>query len=127
MADPESIKKALQKEMSVYQTLQQELSKFVKTRTELSARANETDIVLEELKLLDDDANVFKSVGPVLVRQDLVEARSNVTNRLEFIKKDLERLDGQIKSLEGRMMEREKEMMKLQGKLRAAGGSGASA
>jgi prefoldin beta subunit len=28
---------------------------------------------------------VFKLIGPVLVKQDLVEAKSNVGKRLEFI------------------------------------------
>lgn len=64
----------------------------------------------QELKRLDDDANVFKAVGPVLVKQDLVEARSNVSNRLDFIKKDIDRIDGQLKTVEGKMLEREKEV-----------------
>ncbi len=59
---------------------------------------------------MDDDANVFKAVGPVLVKQDLVEARSNVTNRLDFIKKDIDRIDGQLKTVESKMLEREKEV-----------------
>ena len=65
---------------------------------------------VQELKLLDDEANVFKAVGPVLVKQDLMEARTNVTNRLEFIKKDMERLDNQIKGVESKMMDREREV-----------------
>ncbi len=28
---------------------------------------------------------MFKLIGPVLIRQDLVEARANVTKRLEYI------------------------------------------
>jgi hypothetical protein len=39
----------------------------------------------QELKLLSEDANVYKMIGPVLVRQDTLEARSNVDKRLEFI------------------------------------------
>lgn len=65
---------------------------------------------MQELKLLDDDANVFKAVGPVLVRQDLMEARTNVTNRLDYIKKDIERLDNQIKGVESKMLDREREV-----------------
>jgi chaperonin cofactor prefoldin len=40
---------------------------------------------VQELERLEPDAGVFKLVGPVLVRQDLVEARANVTKRLEYI------------------------------------------
>ncbi|KAG2451464.1 hypothetical protein HYH02_004062 [Chlamydomonas schloesseri] len=117
MADADSTRKALQKEVESYRSLQGELQKLAKGKQELTARFTETETVLEELKLLDDEANVFKAVGPVLVKQDLVEARSNVGNRLEFIKKDIDRLDNQIKGVESKMLDREKEMMKLQRKL----------
>ena len=43
----------------------------------------------QELDLLDADGNVFKLIGPVLVKQDLEDAKSNVEKRLEFIKKEL--------------------------------------
>lgn len=77
-----------------------------------------TDGRAQELKRLDDDANVFKAVGPVLVKQDLMEARSNVSNRLDYIKKDIDRLDAQIKTTESRLLEGEKEVRWL---LRHAG------
>ncbi|GIL98151.1 hypothetical protein Vretimale_3565 [Volvox reticuliferus] len=145
--DPETVRKALQKEAEAYRGHQAgsqclltdllrswlpsadsklldmtELSKLATTKRDLTARHQETETVLDELKLLDDDANVFKAVGPVLVKQDLMEARANVTNRLEFIKKDIERLDNQIKGVESKMLDREREIMKLQKKLQGAGG-----
>ena len=40
---------------------------------------------LQELELVEEDASVYKLVGPLLVKQDLVEARANVGKRLEFI------------------------------------------
>jgi chaperonin cofactor prefoldin len=43
-------------------------------------------MVLEELKSLEEGANVYKLIGPMLAKQDVVEATSNVTKRLEFIK-----------------------------------------
>jgi chaperonin cofactor prefoldin len=39
--------------------------------------------------MLAEDANVYKMIGPVLVRQDTLEARSNVSKRLEFIAGEL--------------------------------------
>lgn len=44
---------------------------------------------LQELELLEDDANVFKLIGPVLVKQDLAEAKANVNKRLEYITAEL--------------------------------------
>jgi prefoldin beta subunit len=34
---------------------------------------------------LESDANVFKLIGPVLVKQDLEEARQNVNKRIDYI------------------------------------------
>ena len=42
----------------------------------------------QELELISEDANVYKLVGPVLVKQDMMEAKANVSKRLEFINKE---------------------------------------
>ena len=64
----------------------------------------------QELKRLDEDANVFKMIGPVLLKQDLVEAKSNVGKRIEYIKGEVSRVDGQIKSLETKSKDKENEV-----------------
>ena len=40
---------------------------------------------IQELSLLDPDANVFKKVGPVLMKVDYDDALQTVQKRLEFI------------------------------------------
>jgi prefoldin beta subunit len=42
-------------------------------------------ILLQELDLLKGDDSVFKLVGPVLLKQDLVEAQQTVAKRIEYI------------------------------------------
>ena len=42
--------------------------------------------------MLDDDAKVYKLVGPILALQDLEECKSNVSKRIEFIDKEIARL-----------------------------------
>ena len=54
----------------------------------------------QELDLLEEDSSVFKLIGPVLVKQELVEVKNNVTKRVEFIKNDISRLEGTIKKFE---------------------------
>ena len=46
-------------------------------------------LAAQELELLEEDASVFKLIGPVLVKQELVEVKNNVTKRVEFIKNDM--------------------------------------
>lgn len=73
----------------------------------------------QELEKLEDDANVFKLIGPVLIKQDLVEAKSNVGKRLEFISNETERLDKMVKSMEHKQEVKHKEITELQKKVQA--------
>ena len=43
------------------------------------------DYKFQELVFLEDDANIFKMIGPVLVKQDLPEAKNTVNKRIEYI------------------------------------------
>lgn len=43
----------------------------------------------KELDLLNEDANVYKLIGPVLVKQDLAEANANVRKRIDYISAEL--------------------------------------
>ena len=52
-------------------------------------KPQENELVKAELDILDDNAPVFKLIGPVLMRQDLDEAKQNVDKRLEFIKGEM--------------------------------------
>lgn len=43
----------------------------------------------QELDRVEEEAKVYKLVGPVLVKQDLTEARSNVQKRIDYINGEL--------------------------------------
>ena len=58
------------------------------TRPDRSFRLFRENERAQELERLEDDANVYKLIGPVLIKQDLVEAKSNVEKRLEFIQNE---------------------------------------
>jgi prefoldin beta subunit len=88
-------------------------------RQQFVQQYSENDMVLKELEKLEDDANVFKLIGPVLIKQDLVEAKSNVGKRLEFISNETERLDKMVKSMEHKQEVKHKEITELQKKVQA--------
>ncbi len=45
--------------------------------------------LFEEMDYLDDDAVIYKMIGPVLVKQDLNEAKQNVSKRIEYINAEM--------------------------------------
>lgn len=59
------------------------------------------------MNIVQDNANVFKLIGPVLVKQDPVEAKTNVEKRLDYIKGELKRTEAQLKGHEERAMSKQ--------------------
>ncbi|EMS57102.1 Prefoldin subunit 6 [Triticum urartu] len=55
---------------------------------------------IQELELLNEGANVYKLIGPVLVKQDNAEAKANIKKRIEYITAELKRMDRALKDLE---------------------------
>jgi prefoldin beta subunit len=69
-------------------------------RQQYAQQQNENNMVKQELDLLDESAKVYKLVGPVLLKQDTTEAKSNVSKRLEFIQKELEKAEKKLQGKE---------------------------
>lgn len=84
-----------------------DLQKFTASRMQLDTQVNENKTVKEvncspkkptffnnimyimkELDMLEDGAVVYKLVGPVLVKQEVSEAKLTVEKRLDYITKE---------------------------------------
>lgn len=46
--------------------------------------------------MLEEDAKVYKLVGPVMMSIELEESKSNVEKRLQFIETELKKIDSNI-------------------------------
>uniref|UniRef100_A0A7N2LQI9 Prefoldin subunit 6 n=1 Tax=Quercus lobata TaxID=97700 RepID=A0A7N2LQI9_QUELO len=77
-----------------------DIAKNHQVRKKYTIQLGENELVLKELDILNEDANVYKLIGPVLVKQDLAEANANVRKRIEYILAELKRLDGNLQDLE---------------------------
>jgi prefoldin beta subunit len=82
-----------------YRRLSDQISNVTQSIEGYERQHLENQAVLKELGLLTDDASVYKQVGPCLIKQDMFEARSNVEKRIEYITKELERLNKQSENL----------------------------
>ncbi|CAN6803491.1 unnamed protein product [Brassica oleracea var. botrytis] len=80
--------------------IQKEIAKNHQLRKKYTIQLGENELVLK-LDLLEDDANVYKLIGPVLVKQDLAEANANVRKRIEYISAELKRIDATLQDNEG--------------------------
>lgn len=86
----------------------------MQTRQQLDSQLNENKVVKDELDLLRDDAAVYKSVGPILIKTELLEAKQNVSKRMDYINKELKRVDDVIKSVERKQDSHREAIQKLQ-------------
>ncbi|GBB90516.1 hypothetical protein RclHR1_01750015 [Rhizophagus clarus] len=97
-----------------YQKLQKDLSNAIESRQRLDSQLQENEVVQKEFKLLKDDANIYKLIGPVLVKQDKVEATTNVDKRLEYIKSEIQRVEKQLADLSEKSDKKKLEVIELQ-------------
>ncbi|KAH6657982.1 Prefoldin [Truncatella angustata] len=108
-----------------YQKLQQELQEAVASRQKLQAQRTENEGVKKEFERLKDGESIYKLVGPILLRQDKIEADSTVKGRIEFIGKEVERTEKQIKDIQDKIEKKKTEIIQIQSAAQAgAGGPG---
>ncbi|KAK6124096.1 hypothetical protein DH2020_042181 [Rehmannia glutinosa] len=100
MAALKELQRDLENKANDLNKLQKDISKNHQVRKKYTIQLGENELVLKELDLLNEDANVYKLIGPVLVKQDLAEANANVRKRIEYISAELKRLDGTLQDLE---------------------------
>ncbi|PKA55587.1 hypothetical protein AXF42_Ash006789 [Apostasia shenzhenica] len=90
----------LETQTNAFSKIQKDIAKNHQVRKQYTIQLGENELVLKELNILNEDANVYKLIGPVLVKQDLAEARANVRKRIEYISVELKRLEGTLQDLE---------------------------
>lgn len=114
MSAVQKIQEQLQKELESFQKLQKDIQKLITGRQQLDAQYNENKIVKDELDLVEDSANVYKLTGPILVKQDLAEAKINVQKRIDYIQGELKRHEKSIKDLQTKHDEKKDSLAKMQ-------------
>merc|ERR550519_330192 len=113
-ANVERIQQQLQTEVEKFKGIQKDLQKSVVTRQQLDAQLAENNVVKEELNKIEPSGNVYKLIGPVLVKQDLDEAKQTVIKRIDYISGEIKRQDGGIKEMEKKKTSSRDSLNKLQ-------------
>merc|ERR1719244_1922311 len=63
---------------------------------------------------MNADAKVYKKIGPVLAKQDLEEAKSNVGKRIEYLTSESKRQENMLKDLDKKQEKQREAISKLQ-------------
>eukprot|EP00039_Didymoeca_costata_P025052 m.12213 g.12213 ORF g.12213 m.12213 type:complete len:133 (-) comp4613_c0_seq1:20-418(-) len=117
----EALQEQMRENVNEIRKIDTEQGKMTETLSKYEAQRQENDTVKDELGRLEDGAKVFKLIGPVLVPQDLEEAKDNVKKRLEFITGEIDRytkthegLGDKRKEIIGKCQDIQKKMQDLQ-------------
>ena len=71
-------------------------------------------MVIEELQDLDEEEQVFRLVGPVLLKQDLVEAKDAVKQRVGFIKEEIAKIEDKLTAKQRELEEIQTKVVAMQ-------------
>uniref|UniRef100_A0A914HJK8 Probable prefoldin subunit 6 n=1 Tax=Globodera rostochiensis TaxID=31243 RepID=A0A914HJK8_GLORO len=93
MVKLEEIKSKFETEFEKLRQLEKDRAKCMSNRRQLESQLTENSMVKEELDRLESGAGVFKLIGPVLIKQDLEEAKQNVEKRIAYIQTEIERVE----------------------------------
>lgn len=86
----------------------------------LQSQLSENALVREELERLADGAKVYKLVGPVLIGQELDEAKATVSTRIGFIEGEVGKAQARVTALETENQKAQVVVVKAQQEFQAA-------
>ncbi|KAG8226173.1 hypothetical protein J437_LFUL012348 [Ladona fulva] len=110
----EEVQRKMQMELDKYKQIQKEYQRAVSIRQQLDGQLSENTFVKDELDMLKPGAEVFKLIGPVLLKQSLEEAKQTVLKRMEFIKGELKRQEDLLQDLDKKQDAHRETLNKLQ-------------
>jgi len=80
---------AANSQVKLFRQIQEEVQKMRNDQQLLMQQQSENEMVKQELSLLDDSSQVYKMIGPVLMKNDTEDAKQTVDQRLELITGEL--------------------------------------
>ena len=99
------------------QCIEKEQSKIRVAINNFENKKNENNIVKAELALLDDEDVVYKLIGPILVQQDISDAKLQVDSRIEIINKEIHKLEKNYQNNTKKIEANRQKIADIQGKL----------
>mmetsp|Transcript_33968 Transcript_33968/g.37977 ORF Transcript_33968/g.37977 Transcript_33968/m.37977 type:complete len:133 (-) Transcript_33968:1911-2309(-) len=92
----------IDEEIANFRDVQEQLQRVRNDLQLVMTQLTENEMVNQELAILDSSTNVYKMVGPVLIKNSLDDANETVSKRIEFITVEKKRLENKSKELETR-------------------------
>lgn len=76
---------------------QEQIRSLIEQKQKLDSQVNEILMAKEEVELLEDDAVIYKLIGPLMVPQEVKEVKSTIEGRLGYLNGKIEYFEKEIK------------------------------
>lgn len=96
-----------------FEGLQQQYLKLQQGKSKLVDLLYENELVLEDMRTLKPECTVYHSIGPALLPRSHDEVKTTLTEKVGFIKKQLESANKQLNDLETQLREVNKERVQI--------------
>ncbi len=103
----EQIPPRIQNQLVQFQQVQQQAQAIASQRFQLELQLKEVERSLGEVNKLDDDAEIYKSVGAILLRsttstvkEELVEKKETLELRIKTLKKQEEKVQQRLREMQ---------------------------
>ena len=97
--------------------IEKEQSKIRVAISNYENKKTENTMVKNELTLLDDEDIVYKLIGPILVQQEISDAKIQVDSRIEMINKEIHKLEKNYQTNAKKIEGNRQKIADIQGKL----------
>lgn len=77
---------------------QEQVRALIEQKQKIDSQVNEILMAKEEVDLLEDDATIYKLIGPLMVPQDPKEVKETIKSRLKYLNEKLEYFEKEIKA-----------------------------
>ena len=91
-----------------------DIEQTILARQKLESQHTESQSVSREFSNLAPGNQIYKLIGPILLKQDKSDAQNSVNGRLEFISKEIKRVEGQIQELQEKAENLKTDLVRLQ-------------
>lgn len=76
--------------------IQDQLRSLIEQKQKLDSQKNEILMAKEEVDLLEDDATIYKLIGPLMVPQELKEVKETIKSRLKYLNEKMDYFEKEI-------------------------------
>lgn len=95
-----------------------EYQELLEKRGQIFFQQRECEMVLEEFEFLNETDVVMKKNGPILVKQDLEDAKSEIQNTVSIIKTQLQNCEKELEEKQKTLLQAETKLQELQSKVK---------